>query len=121
MIRSAALALVVMLAACAPTGAAADAARVQSLTVAAAPADVYRAAVVVAAEYGWTVTHSDADARLVTATYPSTGGRWDDTVSVTVAPSGTGSVVTARSGLGNGPNVAHVRGFMDALRARVNG
>lgn len=112
----------VLLAGCAVAGCAApgthsEANRTQARSVAMAPADAWRAAIAAASARGWTVTHSDADALLVSATTPGGGGRWEDTVAVLVTPSGDGATVTVRSGLGHGPNVREVAAFLDALAA----
>lgn len=91
----------------------------QTVALAAAPAEAFRLVAQGAVAQGWTVTQSDAAAGIVQTTYPQTMGRWTDTVAFTVAAdSAQGSVVTARSGLANGPNVRYVRAFLDGLAAR---
>ena len=46
-------------------------------------------------------------------------GRWDDTVSVTVRASGTGSVLSAIGQLPHEPNVRYVREYVDRVATRL--
>ena len=97
-------------------GAGAEARRVQTVDLPAPPAEAFRTTAQAAASGGWQILTSDAATGVVTAKTPGTGGRWADDVSLIVTPAGSGSTVTARSGLANGPNITFVRAFLDSLR-----
>ena len=111
------LAFALALSACttANIGPGAEANQTQAIELDAAPTDAYALAMREAAGFGWTVKNSSDSALLFTAEAPGSIGRWDDEVTVSVDAAGSGSLVTVRSGLGQGPNRRHVADFIARL------
>lgn len=99
---------------------------VRTLTVKAAPAEAYAAALAEAQSAGWEVVTSDAGAGVVEAIATTFwfGFRDDIAIRIRPAPGGTGSEIdmrsTSRVGVSDlGANAARIKAFLAAVAARA--